>query len=342
MFKEFKTIDGETLMNTSFEPIKYVVEDLIPQGLHILSGSPKIGKSWLVLWLCLQIAKGESVWNFNTDKGTSLYLCLEDSITRIQNRLFDITEDAPPNIYFSTVAENIGTGIEEQINNFVLNHPDTKLIVIDTFQKIRTPTNDNAYSSDYRDICFLKSIADRLKISILLIHHLRKQIDNDPMNMVSGTTGITGAVDSSFVLQKSKRSGDRATLYCTGRDIEYRELELYFNSETKIWDLISDSIEKPEMLLENIIVQVIEFLQAEHSFYGTPSEFAERLQPYCQEKIVPNVLSKRLLQNKMELEELGIKYCSKRSNGKRLIDIHMSDDSDDKSYIQTAVPAGTE
>ena len=329
MFKEFNTIDGETLMNTSFEPIHYVVTDLIPQGLHILSGSPKIGKSWLVMWLCLQIAKGESVWNFNTDKGTALYLCLEDSITRIQNRLFDITDDAPPNIYFSTVAENIGTGIEEQINNFVFNHPDTKLIVIDTFQKIRTPTNDNAYSSDYRDICFLKSIADRLKISILLIHHLRKQTDNDPMNMVSGTTGITGAVDSSFVLKKSKRSGDRATLYCTGRDIEYRELELYFNSETKIWDLISDSIEKPEMLLEDIIVRVAEFLRDEHSFYGTPSELAEKLQPYCKEKIVPNVLSKRLLQNKIELEELGIKYCFKRSNGKRLIDIHISDDSDD-------------
>jgi len=118
MKKKFTTIDGETLMNSSLEPINFVVQDLIPQGLHILSGCPKIGKSWLVLWLCLQVAKGEIVWEFSTTQGTTLYLCLEDSIGRIQNRLFDITEDAPPNIHFSTIAENIGRGIEDQIEEF--------------------------------------------------------------------------------------------------------------------------------------------------------------------------------------------------------------------------------
>ena len=180
--KKFLTVDGETLMSQPLKPVEFVVSSLLPKGLHILAGSPKIGKSWLVLWLCLQIAKGEKVWNMETTQGTTLYLCLEDSKSRIQGRLFDITEDAPPNIHFATFAENIGNGIEEQIKNFVSEHSDTKLIVIDTLQKIRSAIGDNAYANDYNEIGILKSLADRLNIAILLIHHLRKAKDGDPMN----------------------------------------------------------------------------------------------------------------------------------------------------------------
>ena len=316
MSKVFETVNGEELMDRPIEPIKFVIDTLIPQGLHILSGSPKIGKSWMVLWMCLKVSNGESIWNFKTAKGTTLYLCLEDSIARIQSRLFDITDDASPNIHFATVAENIGCGIEEQIVNFCSNYPDTNLIVIDTFQKIRTLSNDNAYASDYRDVSYLKSIADKLKIAIILIHHLRKQKDDDPLNMVSGTTGITGAVDSSFVLDKSKRSSDKATLYCTGRDIEYRELDLKFNKEIKVWELESDSIENPEILLEDIVGKVYEFIKKEKVFEGTPTDLADELRVYTSEKINPNVLSKRLLQNTDELKNLGVEYRTKRSNGK--------------------------
>lgn len=135
MSKTFKTVNGEVLMNTYIPPMEFVVESFITQGLHILSGSPKIGKSWLALMLCLKVAKGENLWNYETKQGDVLYLCLEDSIARIQSRLFDITEDAPPSIHFATMAESIGYGIEEQIENFCSNHPNTRLIVIDTFQK---------------------------------------------------------------------------------------------------------------------------------------------------------------------------------------------------------------
>lgn len=350
MSKVLKTVNGEMLMNTFLPPIEFAVESLIPQGLHILSGSPKIGKSWLALMLCLKVAKGEKLWNFETKQGTALYLCLEDSLARIQSRLFDITDDAPPNIHFATFAESIGSGIEEQIENFCLINQNTKLVVIDTFQKIRTISNDNAYASDYRDISILKNIADKLKITIVLIHHLRKQKDDDPMNMVSGTTGITGGADSSFVLCKSKRAGSRATLYCTGRDIEYRELELNFNTGSKSWELVSDSAENPEILLEDITATVVRFMQNEKSFSGTPAELADKLSKYTDEEISPIVLSKRLNQNTPELKEFGIAYQSKRSNGKRLIflsavlqsqnDVAVnSADSDGNSYIPITVPA---
>ncbi|MCL2675575.1 MAG: AAA family ATPase, partial [Firmicutes bacterium] len=113
MQNRFNTIDGETLMTKPLAPIRFVADSFIPQGLHILAGAPKTGKSWLALWLCLQIAKGENVWNFKTEKGTTLYLCLEDSENRIQSRLFDVTDDAPNNAHFTVTSNTIGDGLSE-------------------------------------------------------------------------------------------------------------------------------------------------------------------------------------------------------------------------------------
>ena len=350
MNKEFNVIDGETLLDTEFAPIEFIVEKLIAPGLHILSGAPKMGKSWLAFWLCLQVSKGEPVWNFKTKQGTTLYLGLEDSIPRLQDRLSYMTYDAAKDLFVATVAENIGTGIEEQIRNFVANHPGTNLIVIDTFQRIRSISNDNAYAVDYKDIGFLKQIADELKIAIILVHHLRKEKHEDPVAMVSGTSGITGAADTILVLDKSKRSSNNATLCCVGRDIEYREIELHFDKPTKVWEFVKDSVENPEILLENIVADVVEFIKDKHSFVGTPSELAELLLGYCKEKIVPSVLSRELNKNKRELAEQGIRYEKKRSNGKRLIflsavpqsqnDVAVnSADSDGNSYIPITVPA---
>lgn len=338
MNKEFKVIDGETLLDTEFAPIEFIVENLIAPGLHILSGAPKMGKSWLAFWLCLQVSKGEPVWNFSTKQGTTLYLGLEDSVPRLQDRLSYMTYDATKNLFVATVAENIGTGIEEQIRNFVANHPDTNMIVIDTFQRIRSISNDNAYAVDYKDVGFLKRIADELKIAIILVHHLRKEKHEDPVAMVSGTSGITGAADTIFVLDKSKRSSNNATLCCVGRDIEYREIELHFDKLTKIWEFIKDSVENPEILLENIVADVVEFMKDNKSFVGTPSELTESLSGYCKEKIVPSVLSRELNKNKDELAEQGIKYDKKRSNGKRIIMLS-SADSDGNPYIPITVPA---
>ena len=235
-------LDGETLMSTVLPPIRFVVDKLLPQGLHILAGAPKVGKSWLALWLCLCVAKGEPIWNFLTTKGSVLYLCLEDSYSRIQNRLLDITDDAPASLRFATMSEKLHCGLVEQIEGFLSTNPDTVLVVIDTLQRIRGTGNEaNPYASDYRDLGVLKELADRCRIAILLIHHLRKMNDDDPMNMISGTTGISGATDTNLVLKKGKRSGSTATLYCTGRDIEYQELTLEFDQDAHVWKLVSGS-----------------------------------------------------------------------------------------------------
>ncbi len=151
------TVDGATLMSQPLHPPNFVVDALLSQGLHLLAGSPKVGKSWLALWLAVTVAKGESVWNRTTRQGTTLYLCLEDSVLRIQNRLFEITEDAPNSVHFCTECALIGQGLEEQVETFLAAHPDTVLVIIDTLQMVR-PIHDATYANDYRDLSVLKRL----------------------------------------------------------------------------------------------------------------------------------------------------------------------------------------
>ena len=124
---QLRTVDGETLMSQPLRPPDFVVDSLLSQGLHILAGSPKVGKSWLALWLAVTVAKGEPVWDMAARQGATLYLCLEDSVLRIQNRLFEITEDAPDSVHFCTECRPIGQGLEEQIESLVLDGEEQAL-----------------------------------------------------------------------------------------------------------------------------------------------------------------------------------------------------------------------
>lgn len=318
MAKRLETMDAETLMSTPMEPLRFIVSRLIPQGLHILAGAPKIGKSWLALWICLQAAKGEPVWRFETRKCEVLYLCLEDSFARIQSRLFEITEEAPPTLHFAIMSDAIGNGLEVQIKNFIKEHPGTGLIVIDTLQKVRKTVSSNAnpYAADYDDIHALKQIADQSKIAILLVHHLRKAADSDPLNMISGTTGLAGGADSSFILQKEKRTENAATLICTGRDIETRELPLVFNRETFLWEL-SQPMEIDDQKLPDEIILLSDFMKSAIVFTGTATELVERLRLFGGTEFLPAVLKKKIIRHMDYLQKNKISYSDQRSFERR-------------------------
>ena len=335
----FGTIDGATLISTPLQPLRFVVDSLISQGLHVLAGSPKVGKSWLALWLSVMVAKGEPVWDMPTRQGTTLYLCLEDSRLRIQNRLFEIMEDAPPSAHFCTDAFIIGGGLEERIESFIAEHPDTTLIIIDTLQMVRSSGYDNTYANDYRDLSILKKLADKHGVAILLIHHLRKENADDVFNRISGTTGVQGAVDSSFTLIEDKRGSGKAKLSCIGRDIEYRELCLERN-EDNVWELVSDSREQPELLGDAIISPLSVFMKSAAYFIGTPTELADKLIAQGGERISPKKISQRILQNAEALATAGISFDIRRSNGKRLIELHRADGDDraDKTGTHTDTP----
>ena len=326
MPQKLSTINAEELLSFPLPPIRFIIDGLLPQGLHILAGAPKIGKSWLALTLCLCVAKGEPLWSFAAQQCSVLYLCLEDSFQRIQSRLFDLTEDAPPTLHFAVMSQQLHNGLVEQIEQFLKEHPQTKLIVIDTLQRIRTAGNDaNPYASDYRDIGALKALADKHRIAILLVHHIRKLKSDDPMDMISGTNGISGATDTNFVLMKTSRSKSTATLYCTGRDIEYRELNLEFDSETHFWNLLSDnspSVEQPDGQMLSLLSAL---LRQQSQISATAATLLKIIDPTNAEGLTPNLLSRQIRKNVDTLGKNGIIVSFRKSNGERLICLKRAD-----------------
>lgn len=243
-------ISAVELQQKDIPPARFVVVDFLPQGLSLLASPPKYGKSWFVLDLCLSVAAGTPFLGQDTVKSGCLYLALEDSQRRLQDRMNKVLggRTAPQGFYFATSALDIGEGLLEQLEGHMAAHPDTGLIVIDTLQKVRGAGNsrENAYSADYREVGALKAFADKHGVCLLLVHHLRKMADDgDPFNRISGTNGIMGAADSVFVLSRKKRSDTQTTLSVTGRDIESREMVLEFDKGSYRWQVLG-SVEQLE------------------------------------------------------------------------------------------------
>jgi len=324
-------IDGETLMDMRLPPQRFCIQTLLPQGLSILSGASKIGKSWMALDMCLHVAKGEPMWNQPTTSGTVLYLCLEDNYHRIQDRLLKITDDVPSNIYFAISAKTLAEGLGDQIRDFVSEHRDTIFVAVDVFQMIRGGENENSYACDYRDMLQLKQIATELNIALLVVHHNRKLKDEDPFNMLSGTNGLLGAADAGFVLLRSQRNQSNATLHCTGRDIESREIDLNFHKDTCTWTLISDSMKEPMLLLPKEMAALIEFMRETVSFSGTNADFVDAFNAHTGCDTNAKGLKQMMNKWRYELESHGVCYRSYRSNGLRLLDISFSDVESDVS-----------
>ena len=207
--KTFDIIDGNTLMAQEYEPLQFAVEKILPHGLFILAGSGKIGKSWLSLDLCVNVATGGKLWEFSSEQDDVLYLALEDNYPRLQDRLNKIKEDDLDisRLKLTTASFGISSGLLEQTYNHLTKYPGTKLIVIDTLERIRdTEYNKSIYACDYRDMIALRSITDKHKLTLLLVHHTRKMAVPDPLNTLSGSMGLVGPVDGVFVLEKDNRA----------------------------------------------------------------------------------------------------------------------------------------
>ena len=336
MDNKLKTVDAETLLSTRMSKTMFIVDGLISQGVNVISGASKIGKSWLMLWLGLQVAQGNSIWGLPTLQCDVLYLSLEDTQRRIKDRLYNLTDSAPDNLYFAVTSGLIGGGLEEQITDFLTEHPATKLVIIDTLQMIRGAGYDNTYANDYRDLSVLKRLADKHGIAILLIHHLRKETADDVFNRISGTTAISGAVDSSFTLVEDRRGSGKAKLSCIGRDIEYRELSLERNVEN-VWEMVADSRTQPELLGDRITYLVSELMRDRTKFIGTPTELSEKIDPVGMERISPKKVSRLILQSLDALSKIGIFGMVRRSNGKRLIELRRAE-SDDAQGVPVVAP----
>lgn len=331
--EKLKTVDADMLLSTPISKTLFVVDGLIPQGLSVLSGSSKIGKSWLMLWLGIQVARGQPVWEFETHKSDVLYLCLEDTYARIQSRLYMLTDEAPAELRLATTSFQIGNGLEQQIEQYLSDFPKTKLVIIDTFQKVRnsksTIGKSGMYAGDYDDIAALKNISDRFGIAVVVVHHVRKQKDiSDPFNEVTGSTGITGAADTSFILKRS-RANETGTLLATGRDIEYQELTLKFDNRSHLWKLVKrkdmEDIHREE--IPKFIFRLVDYISEHKEWQGTATELITQMN---ETEITPNVVTKMLARFSSEvLQPQGIEYKTKRTGTSRLIHLKKNDGSDE-------------
>ena len=212
------TVSMTELYQTTYRSRPPIIEGLLHAGAYILAGAPKIGKSFLVAQIAYHVSTGRKLWEYEVHQGTVLYLALEDDFQRIQSRMFRMygVEDTP-DLHFATAAGKVGNGLDEQLANFMREHPDTKLIIIDTMQKIRELGGETySYASDYEIIGKLKEFADRYGICVLTVHHTRKQPSGDAFEMISGTTGLLGCADGSLLMQKKKRTALDATLDVLG------------------------------------------------------------------------------------------------------------------------------
>ena len=326
--KKLITKSCEEIMTTLYKPIEFAVDELIAQGLYILAGSPKVGKSWLALQLCLAVAKGEKLFERETNGGTALYFCLEDGYERIQKRLYELTDEPSDKLFFSIMADSIGCGLEQEIEKFKSVNEDLRLVVIDTLQMVRSET-ESTYSSDYAELLPLKSLTQQLGISIVLVHHLRKAADKDPFNMVSGSTGLNGCVDGLLVLMKAKRSANQAVLHCTGRDIE--DTELLLTRQGARWTVTDESEDKPPDLFS---FAIHDLMLEQLSFKGSATELCGLLTEKFEQEFFPNMMKKELTLHGYELQSYGVRFSHKRSNGQRLITLEYDRKSDTSDGIK--------
>jgi hypothetical protein len=217
----FEGITAEELSLKSFPPLKWAVQDILPEGSYLLTARPKVGKSWLALQICLAVAFGGSIFGKNVVKGKAVYLALEDNQRRLQDRLYQLRPQgyATPDLILHTEWLKFDRGGVEKLIELI-EKEQPKLIVIDTFAKVRPSMgNKNVYESDYKALEPITKVANQYRCTILIVHHNRKgKPDSDPLEQVSGSLGLSGAVDGVLVID-GNRSDKMYTLSLIGRDI---------------------------------------------------------------------------------------------------------------------------
>ena len=305
------TISMTELYDTTYPARAAIVDGFLYAGTYLFVGAPKIGKSFFMAQLAYCISTGNNLWDFKTHRGTVLYLALEDDYARLQRRLsdmFDVEEN--DKLHFATKAKMLSDGLDRQLENFIKEHNDVRLIIIDTLQKVREVTSDRfSYASDYEVVTKLKEFSDAHNICILVVHHTRKMESEDSFEMISGTNGLLGAADGAFVMVKKKRTDNSATISVVGRDQQDQELSVQFDVDHCIWKLVKLETEmwkpKPDPVLEQIASFVNE---ANPVWSGTASELLEAI-PGIDKKA--NVLTRYLnAKTSRLLNEYGIEYSA--------------------------------
>lgn len=245
-------LTGKEISEMKLPPIRWVVKGLIPEGLSILVAATKIGKSWMMMDLTHSITEGKDFLGKPTVFSDVLYYSLEDTERRIKARGHKIWQGKPMSEHamFRIKAKTLDTGLLKDVEGILEKHKGIKVIIFDTFQFIRGSMlkNESAYAYDYREMTTLKRFADLFEVSIILVHHQRKMVDeNDFVNMSSGSTAIVGGSDTAFFIYKKKRKDEDAILSTVGRDVIIDDLVINRNMEQGGWVVVGSPEEKERM-----------------------------------------------------------------------------------------------
>ena len=304
---QLSTITMAELYDNVYHSRPPVIDDLLCSGTYIFAGAPKMGKSFFMAQLAYHVSTGTPLWEHRVHPGTVLYLALEDDHQRLQQRMSRMYGvEGTDKLHFAVDAHALESGLENQLDTFIKEHPDTRLVIIDTLQKILERSSGSTYARDYEVMGQLKKFADSHGICLLIVHHTRKAKDKDKFNMISGSTGLLGCVDGAFLLYKNSRMDDIAVLDVIGRDQPEQQIYLSRDEATLVWNFENELKEEWTEPVDPVLEAVNEMLTAEESAWtGSASELVQRLSLDVQ----PNALTKKLnIKEGKLLNDYSIQY----------------------------------
>ena len=251
------------LMAVEFPEPRWAVPGIVAEGVTLLAGAPKIGKSWMSLGLSVATATGgKALGSIGVGQGAALYLALEDTGRRLKDRLGKVLgpSPAPTELRLATACPPLPEGGDRLISGWLERNPSARLVVIDVLARIRGPVGRDlpAYDADYLAVCRAKAIADRYGVAFMIVHHTRKHESDDWLDQVSGTQGIAGAVDAVLVLKRVRARAD-AILHVTGRDVEETDYALMFDAGIGAWQL--SDVPAAEVTLGDTRLAVLAYLR---------------------------------------------------------------------------------
>lgn len=282
------------LLRREFPPVRMAVPGIIPEGLTVLGGRPKMGKSWLVLGACTAVAAGgRALGKVPVERGDVLLLALEDGPRRIQSRLVQLlnTEETPAGLYVATEWPRLGAGGIEALRAWLDDHPECRMVAIDTLAKFRPrrSSHQQGYAEDYSDADDLQKLAQSRAIAILLVTHTRKAPSDDYVDEISGTLGLSGGADAILVMRRERGRAD-AVLLGSGRDLEEEvDLALTWDAALTSWCIVGPAAEYRRSAEQHAIVELLKEMG-----HATPKDMADVLgKPYGSVKFLMWKLAQR-------------------------------------------------
>jgi len=257
---------AKNIRETVYEDIPAVVEGLIFPGITFINGKSKIGKSFFALQLAHAVETDGEVLGRKCAQGSVLHYSLEDGKRRNQRRWNTMEiqpneamyqfRDRKPKIPLLTM------GLEEEIEDWIKNTPDAKLVIIDPYVKVKKTLGGqklNAYENDNFNLQNIYTLANKHNIAIVFIHHTKKKSEDDVFDEINGSAGIQSNADSMIVISSNRRIGTNPILSCLPKDAEQQEFEISLNPKC-IWEYIGKPGEANRTKLQKTILAALKKL----------------------------------------------------------------------------------